>query len=97
MVVMEVALVSCHQPWGCWLLGGIRGGGGGKGLFWFHVIFLLILLLGQLGVGIRSIELESVSGFMGGRDLIMCSARCDSEVWSQNIQTFFLLIKVISL
>ena len=27
MVVMAVALVSCHQPWGHWFLGGSGGGG----------------------------------------------------------------------
>ena len=28
MVMMMVALVSCHRPWGRWLLGGIFLGGG---------------------------------------------------------------------
>ena len=53
MVVMAVALVSCHRPWGRCFLGGI-GGGAFFGLLLF--LCLLILVLGQLGVGHRSTE-----------------------------------------
>ena len=52
----------------------------------------------ELGAGFRSVELGTMSGFMGGRDLIKWSvSSSDSEVWSKNIRNFFLLVKVISL
>ena len=38
MVVTAVALVSCHQPWGRWFLGGIGEGGFFRSL----VIFMFI-------------------------------------------------------
>ena len=42
MVVMAVALVSCHRPWSCLLLGGIGGLGRGGGGFSVPCYFMFI-------------------------------------------------------
>ena len=82
MVVMAVALVSCHRPWGCLLLGGIGGGGGGGGRRGGFFGPLLFLFIGS-GPGTAG-SWASFNWNLGqclGRNLIMRSASGgDSEV-----------------
>ena len=66
---------------------------GGGGIFQSHVFFVYSFWSwDSWDLGFIQLGLWSMSGFIGGRNLIMQSASgSDSDVWSLTIRTFFKL------